>query len=434
MSRLPASEKTRQSILSLLEEGSSPKGGLFRQGVQRIIEEILEGKVEEMLKRGYYAHRQDDEPEGYRNGYRQGRLKTGEGEVRFSVPQVRDTDGTPLREMKKQLSGRTETLDDLAIEMYSRGLSTRDIEALWADSKGQPMLSKNSVCEITERLWIEYEAFATRDLSSFKLYYLFVDGIAERLTPGFRREAVLCAWGIMETGEKILLHISPGTKESTDCVKEFFQDMRRRGLPDPILVVSDGAPGIIRGIEECFPHSKRQRCLFHKMQNISSKLSDIHQKEFVICARACYQAPSKAVARMLAKDLRERFEGDCPTAVRCFEDDFEACIAHLDCPIGHRRFIRTTNMLERLFGEERRRLKVMPTISGEKPILKLMFASLIRASDRWKGIRINEFEHQQLAKLREEIREEAIKIHESVVKSTTKPGSTQNGIYSKNRT
>src|SRR5207302_558719 len=82
---------------------------------------------------------------------------------------------------------------------------------------------------------------------------LFVDGIAERLHLGQPREAVLAAWGILADGKKALLHLAPGTKEDTASCREFFQDMRRRGLPDPLLVASDGAPGIIRAIEACLP-------------------------------------------------------------------------------------------------------------------------------------------------------------------------------------
>jgi putative transposase len=87
-------------------------------------------------------------------------------------------------------------------------------------------------------------------------YYLFVDGIAERLHLGQPREAVLAAWGILADGKKALLHLAPGTKEDTASCREFFQDMRRRGLPDALLVASDGAPGVIRAIEECL----RARC------------------------------------------------------------------------------------------------------------------------------------------------------------------------------
>jgi transposase-like protein len=98
--------------------------------------------------------------------------------------------------------GRTEELEALAVEMYARGLSTRDIEAVFAGADGRSLLSRTAVSEITERLWAEYEGFASRDLSEFEVTYLFVDGIAERLHLGQPREAVLAAWGILADGKK----------------------------------------------------------------------------------------------------------------------------------------------------------------------------------------------------------------------------------------
>jgi transposase-like protein len=135
--------------------------------------------------------------------------------------------------------GRTEELEALAAEMYARGLSTRDIEAVFADTEGRSLLSRTAVSEITERLWAEYEAFATRDLAEFEVIYLFVDGIAERLHLGQPREAVLAAWGILADGKKALLHLAPGTKEDTASRKEFFHDeLRPDVLGDLALQVS----------------------------------------------------------------------------------------------------------------------------------------------------------------------------------------------------
>jgi len=188
--------------------------------------------------------------------------------------------------------GRTEELEALAIEIYARGLSTRDIEAVFAGADGRSLLSRTAVSEITERLWAEDEAFASRDLSEFAVTYLFVDGLAERLHLGQPREAVLAAWGILADGQKALLHLAPGTKEDTASCKEFFQDMRRRGLPDPLSVASDGAPGVIRAIEECLPRSLRQRCLAHQMRNLQSKVPEDAWPEFKARAAACYQAAS----------------------------------------------------------------------------------------------------------------------------------------------
>jgi putative transposase len=170
----------------------------------------------------------------------------------------------------------------------------------------------------------------------------------------------LAAWGILADGKKALLHLAPGTKEDTARCKEFFHDMRRRGLPDPLLVVSDGAPGLIRAIEECLPRSLHQRCLAHKMRNLQSKVPEDIWPELKARAAACYQAASPALARLLRDDIATTYAWDLPSVVVCLDDDFEACIAHLRFPLGHRRVIRTNNLLERLFGEERRRTKVIP--------------------------------------------------------------------------
>src|SRR4029453_19360372 len=109
--------------------------------------------------------------------------------------------------------------------------------------------------------------FTKRDLAEHRLVYLYVDGSAERLRAGLPREAVLAAWGIGADGRKVLLHLMAGSKEDTETVRAFFQDMRGAGLGDPLLVVSDGAPGVNRSIEACFPRSARQRCLAHRMVN-----------------------------------------------------------------------------------------------------------------------------------------------------------------------
>ncbi len=137
-----------------------------------------------------------------------------------------------------------------------------------------------------------------------------------------------------------------GSKEDRETVSAFFQDMRARGLGDPLLVVSDGAPEIIKAIEICFPRSERQRCLAHRLRNLAAKVPEDTWPEFKARVVASYQAPSRAIARELAKEVVEDYETELPSAVACFLDDFEACIAHLRLPVTHRRAIRTTNLLE----------------------------------------------------------------------------------------
>ena len=293
---------------------------------------------------------------------------------------------------------------------------TRDIETIFRREDGSSLLSRTAVSKLTERLWEEYKAFATRDLSGIKPLYLFLDGLAARLTPGYKREAVLAAWAITWEGKKVLIHIAPGTKESTDCCREFIEEMRRRGLDEPLFTATDGAPGLIRAVEECLPTSLRQRCLAHKMRNIGAKLPDEMHAEFNQAARAAYQAPSPAMAIALRDDLVSRFEKQLPSVVGCFLNDFDACIAQLKWPPRHRKAVRTTNMLERLFEEERRRSKVAPTLFGERPVLKLMFAAVTRASEKWRGIKITELELRQLKRLQEQLEKEVRKANEPVIK------------------
>ena len=135
-------------------------------------------------------------------------------------------------EVKAALGGKTEELERLAIEMYARGLSMRDIEAAFTDNNGRCVLSRSAASGVAEQLWVDYQAFATRSLAEIPMVYLFVDGVAERLHLGQPREAILAAWGIAEDGTEHLLGLLPGTKEDTASAREFLRDLKARGLRD----------------------------------------------------------------------------------------------------------------------------------------------------------------------------------------------------------
>ena len=432
--RVPGSERTREALNNLMDgrlRVEDAKSELVKLATRLIIEEGLEAEVRDALGRGYYEH--GEEPaRGHRNGVREARLKTAEGFIDYSAPQVSGT-AEPFRSaLRAQLTGHSEALSDLSIEMLARGLSVRDIEDIFKDETGRLLLSKTAVSEIGERLWADYQAFSHRDLGEYDIAYLFVDGVAERIRPGQRREPVLVAWGFTAEGKKVLLHMMAGSKEDAETVSAFFQDMRARGLGDPLLVVSDGAAGIIKAIESCFPRSARQRCLAHRMRNLAAKVPEDLWPEVKERARAAYQAPSRAIARELAEGLVEDYGKQLPSAVACFMDDFEACIAHLRMPVTHRRAIRTTNLLERLFLEERRRLKIIPNAFGEKAVLKLMFAAMTRAAERWRAIRITDFERRQMVAIKSELDQE----YEAEVGLTKPPSNeaTKAKLSSRSRT
>ncbi len=397
--------RTREALAALIEGRlASPAGRseLVELATRLIVEEALEGEVRDTLDRGYYEHG-DVPSQGHRNGHRTQRLKSAEGSIEYSAPQVAGLEQPFRSALRSHLKGHTEALEGLAVEMLARGLSVRDIEDAFKDETGRLLLSKTAVAEIGKQLWEDYQAFKSRDLAEYDVAYLFIDGIAERIRPGQKREPVLAAWGFTFDGRKVLLHLMAGSKEDAETVSAFFQDMRARGLGDPLLVVSDGAPGVIKAIEVCFPRSARQRCLAHRMRNLAAKVPDDLWPEFKARVQASYQAPSRQIARELADGLVADYQSELPNAVACFMDDFEACIAHLRLPIAHRRATRTTNLLERLFVEERRRLKIIPNAFGEKAVLKLMFGAMTRAAERWRSIKITDFERRQMTALRQEL-------------------------------
>ena len=399
--RLSSSDMTRKQIHALLTSGELEKSTLMKKAMQLIIEEALEAEVDEHLGRSRYER--GGESAGYRNGVRTGRLRTAEGLVNYGVPQIRDTLEPFASSIRPNLKGRTEELENVALEMYARGLSMRDIEAAFTNESGECVLSKSAASRVCERLWNDYQAFASRDLSSLDILYLFIDGVAERLHLGQPREPVLVTWGIASDGKKHLLGLYSASKEDTVSARECLRDLKARGMNDPILTASDGAPGLMRAIEEVFPRGLRQRCLAHKMRNLESKVPEERWREIKAMALASYHAISPMVAKMNAEEFERLYGNEFPSATRCFFDDFDACIAHLRLPIAHRKATRTTNLLERLFLEERRRTKIIPHAFGEKPVLKLMFASLQRASQSWRKIIISEFEIKQLEELKNQL-------------------------------
>jgi putative transposase len=157
----------------------------------------------------------------HRNGYRLGRIKSAEGELEFGVPQVRGGLEPWRSQVREALNGRTEELERLAVEMYARGLSVRDIEAAFTDAQGRSVLSKSAASALSERLWEDYQSFAGRDLSEWRVLYLFVDGVAERLHLGQPREAVLAAWGITDQGTRSCWAWPPGRKRTRQAVVIF---------------------------------------------------------------------------------------------------------------------------------------------------------------------------------------------------------------------
>lgn len=405
--RIAPSQRIEQEMQAFLQSGISsseqPLSQFIRLAAQQIVQQVLEQEVTDYLGRERYERQ--PEVKGYRNGYKPGRIRSAEGEIPLQVPQVRGTNDDYHSKLLEFLRGNSDVLEYLVTQMYSRGLSTRDVEEAFRDPlTGELLLSRSAVSEITDSLWDDYQAFCERDLSQFEVEYLFVDAIYESLRrQGNVKEALLCAWGICRDGRKVLLHLELGNKESSDAWREFMRHMQHRGLPIPTLITSDGAPAIIAVIEELYGKSLRQRCLFHKTKNILAKVPEAQQPAVKRAVQAIWNAPNRQTAEVLILSFMETYGQDLPRAVACFQDDLEACLSFLRCPALHHKRIRTTNLIERAFGEQRRRTKTIPRFWDEKSCLKLSFAALMQASERWQNVRMGDVEIAMLKQLRREL-------------------------------
>lgn len=420
MNRIPPSKKIRKEIEGILTGGVTEGNllsSLIQKAVQLMMQELLEAEVREFLGRGHYERQGEDSRRGYRNGYEPMGVKTAEGKIEVQVPQVRDTEEPFRSKLKGFLKGNTDCLERLAAEMYARGLSTRDIEDALYEATGDMVLSRSSVSKVTEVLWEEYEAFRNRDLSGYEVEYLFLDGLYEsvRKLAGIK-EAILVAWGVLRNGKKVLLGMSLGNKESYEAWLEFLRDMVRRGLRVPVSITSDGAVGCIKAIEEVFSKSLRLRCWVHRMRNLSVKVPPIVWPEIKAELQQIRDASSYRQGKELAEDFIGRHERRYPSLVVAFKEDMEALLSHLRLPVTHRKVVRSTNLIERSFVEERRRTKIIPGFWTEQSCLKLVFSVLIKASKRWQRVRMTDMELKQIDALRRELGLDKLKGDQSEAK------------------
>jgi putative transposase len=380
-------------------QGGAPLEDLYRRAGELVIEELLKSEVGEALQRDRYERREDQQS-GYRNGYKSRQVKMAEGTIDVQVPQVRGLEDWQSV-LWPAIKGHSPALQKLAVEMYARGLSTRDIEDLLKElvpeHGDQPVLSRSSVSSITDVLFEEYQQFVKRDLSIYPVVYLFCDGVYESLRQQAGcKQAILVSWAVLLDGSRMLLHLSLGNKESAESWTDHFRSLVSRGMKSPLTITSDGAPGLIKAIDGMWPESSRLRCWFHKMKNVLEKVpEDMHDSIKAILADV-RDAPNHQTGQQRAQAFLEGCRKQLPSAAACFEDDLAASLEHLKLPRVHQRCVRTTNLCERSFVEERRRAKVIPKFRSEQECMKLVFATLFRASERWQSVRFTDLEREIL--------------------------------------
>jgi putative transposase len=367
---VPPSAEIEAQIDQLLAVGvgENPReslGELARLGARLIIQRAVEDEFDAWLGRARYERRPEYQrglrnyenglPEsGLRNGFRPRTVQTAEGELEIEIPQVRqaaETFASKLFPRTPKLL-RTEPLKALVIGAFVRGLSMRDVESL-CEQAGLGKLSKSTASRMCEELKERFEAFRQRSLYDVNLVALFLDATFISVRPSGPKEGVLVAWGFTDQGERVLLAVSLGMRESYEDWQALGRDLIARGLGAPMLIVADGAPGLTKAIEQCWPASDRQRCCAHRARNLYSKLPE-RERERV--KHAYWQALDDAINANDAKQKLQALVDDLDksgftAAARCLADDLDALVVHLRYPPRHRRRRRSTNPLERLLSE-----------------------------------------------------------------------------------
>jgi putative transposase len=394
--------------------GENPRESLSelaRLGARLIIQRAVEDEFDAWLGRARYERRPPDQREergeedgGLRNGFRPRKLQTAEGELAIEIPQVRqaaETFASKLFPRTPKLL-RTEPLKALVIGAFVRGLSMRDVESL-CEEAGLGKLSKTTASRMCEELKERFDAFKRRDLYEIRLVALFLDATFIAVRPDGPKEGVQVAWGFTEDGERVLLAVSLGMRESFEDWQTLGRDLISRGLGAPMLIVADGAPGLVKAIEQCWPASDRQRCCVHRARNLYAKVPD-RERERV--KHAYWQALDEAIGETDAKQRLQALvddldKGGFTAAARCLADDLDALVVHLRYPVRHRRRWRSTNLLERSLGEVKRRTKVMGRFPGETSCLTLVWAVLdLLITHQTNGIHFTALDRQHLKRAR----------------------------------
>ena len=380
-----------RSLPEILEE-------VARLGAQLLMQAALEAEVTEFLGRDRYqrAAASGDARPGSRNGYREVTVKSTAGPVTLSRPKLRGTSEAFASRLFGAHVTKTNALESLVIASFVRGLSVRDVEAALAEALGdQAAISKSTVSSVCQQIKDDYEAWTQRRLDGITLDYLFLDASFFRMHPGSPAEPVLAAWGITTGGKPAFIGLAPGTGESADAWTAFLTDLKDRGLASPLLVISDGAPGLIAAIEQAYPKALRQRCLIHRCRNILAKVPAGMQAEVkdaywkIFDTEGLKTPPGPKLVDLTGARISEmaaKYAPTYPAAMKALTTDAAGLTAYLRFPAEHHQRIRHSNFIERTFGETRRRVKVIGRLPGETSCLTLVWAVLDRASAGWRGV------------------------------------------------
>ncbi|MGE1064855.1 Transposase (or an inactivated derivative) [Megasphaera paucivorans] len=323
------------------------------------------------------------ERQGYRSGYRVRRFDTRMGTIYLMVPKIRNGGYIPFFVESKKRSEAA--LMNVIQEAYVNGVSTRKIDKL-AKSLGIESISRGQVSVITKELNKQVDAFRNRPLDS--IYpVLWVDALYERIrdTQQVKNMAVIVVTGITTEGKRDILAVEPMCEESATTYTRVFDRLKERGVEQVCLVVSDAQKGLVKAAREAFIGCSWQRCKVHFMRNILAYVSDKNKKAFAEKLKQIWLQPDYESAQKYANELMNDYEAQYPRAILTLEDGLEDSLQFFSFQEIDARKISSTNLLERLNKEIRRRTKVVGIFPSMDSYVRLVTSYLMEYSEDWSS-------------------------------------------------
>ena len=362
---------------ALLENGLDGAGEALRILVNEA------SKIERAHFLNAQSHERTSERTDYANGYKPKTVMTRVGKVTFDVPQVR---GGGFYPSALEKGSRTEQALNLALaEMYVQGVSTRKVITVLQTLLGPDVsISSSQVSRAAENLDIGLAAWRERPLGETP--YLFLDARYERVREGGHLIdcAVLVAVGVTADGLRRVLGVSVALSEAEVHWRAFLDSLTRRGLKGIKLIVSDDHAGLKAARRAALPSVPWQRCQFHLQQNAQAYVTRVEQRKPVAQRiRSIFNAPDKAEAERLLKQSVEIWAKEAPKLALWAEENLPMGFAVFDFPEGHRTRLRTTNGLERINRELKRRTRVASIFPNTASCLRLVSALLAECDEEW---------------------------------------------------
>lgn len=365
-----------------------------------LCKQMMEAEVTSKLNAN--KSERSDERSGYRSGYRPRRLDTRLGTMYLMVPKVRQGGYIPF--FVNAYKRSEAALVQVVQEAYVNGVSTRKIERL-AKQLGIEGVSRSQVSEMTKGLNEQVDHFRNRALSLHHYPILWTDALYEdvRIDGHVVSEAIIVVCGVDEYGKRDVLAVEPMAEESLESYKSVFYRLKGRGLPTPKLIISDANKGLVSAVKHCFPGASWQRCKVHFMRNILAHIPQKQKKSFASELKSIWLAPDDKVARERANALMAKYESRYPQAIKCLEDGLEDSLVFYSYPDLDKRKISSSNMIERLNREIRRRTSVIGIFPHESSYVRLVTAYLMEYSEDWSSSRAYIKEESMSALLSKEV-------------------------------